>query len=359
LGLFQAALKIFCHIFWLPLLYSQGLRSEKCVASIQGVSLLKHSYNSSVVKNMFVCYYKCKDDNLCQSLNFYRDKNLCELNNRTHTVSLPLNFVPNSNAFYLENPYRAFLGLSSLQPAVSCGEIKNASEGLAPSGRYWLDPGGSGNKPFKAYCDMEQAVVVECTGTPCNNGATCDYQGDGKYSCRCQPGYSGSHCETEINECSSNPCLNGGTCTDKLNGFSCACTSYFTGARCEDGLGAECNSYTLNEEVDRSVTHATVGSTYKCDSALVTAWYRFNSTAGSKMPTYCVASNKCNTHASGWLNGTHPTPKDSVVRRNVCFNWSGNCCNWQISISVRNCGLFYVYRLEKPPACHLRYCVTK
>ena len=98
----------------------------------------------------------------------------------------------------------------------------------------------------------------------------------------------------------------------------------------------------------------------KCNNALVTAFYRFNGTAGSKMPTSCVPSNNCNTAATGWLNGTHPTPKDGVVNRIVCFNWNSNCCNWQVSIKVKNCGLFYVYRLMKPPpGCQLRYCVTK
>ncbi len=34
-------------------------------------------------------------------------------------------------------------------------------------------------------------------------------------------GYSGSHCEIDIDECQSNPCANGGTCYDKPNGFKC------------------------------------------------------------------------------------------------------------------------------------------
>ena len=123
-------------------------------------------------------------------------------------------------------------------------------------------------------------------------------------------------------------------------------------------IGSECSSYTLNNETDRSVLFAQVGAIYKCDKTLVTAWYRFNSTAGTKMPTTCVSKNKCNTHATGWLNGVHPTPQEGTVNRRVCFHWSSNCCNWEITIKVRNCGLFYVYRLVNPTSCHLRYCVT-
>ena len=101
-----------------------------------------------------------------------------------------------------------------------------------------------------------------------------------------------------------------------------------------------------------------VEAIHKCDNTLVTAWYRFNSTAGTKMPTTCVSKNRCNTHASGWLNGTHPTPQEGIVNRRVCFHWSSNCCNWDITIKVRKCGLFYVYRLVSPPYCSIRYCVT-
>ena len=94
---------------------------------------------------------------------------------------------------------------------------------MAPSGRYWIDRGESGNKPVIAYCDMERGgrcpgftrleysirinsfiinlsffprtVIVECTGNPCQNGGTCDYQGEGQYSCQCPRGYHGRNCQ--------------------------------------------------------------------------------------------------------------------------------------------------------------------
>ena len=122
-------------------------------------------------------------------------------------------------------------------------------------------------------------------------------------------------------------------------------------------IGSECSSYILNNETDRGVLASQVGS-IKCDWGLVTGWYRFNSTAGTRMPTTCVSRYKCNTHATGWLNGTHPIPQEGIVNRRLCFHWNSNCCNWDTTIKVRNCGLFYVYRLVNPPNCHLRYCVT-
>ena len=56
------------------------------------------------------------------------------------------------NCYY----FAAFLGSSPVLPASSCQEIKNASEGLAPSGRYWLTSKGAGDQPVSAYCDMDR-----------------------------------------------------------------------------------------------------------------------------------------------------------------------------------------------------------
>ena len=101
-------LHLFCQILWLQLVCSNGLLGERCVTSIQGITLSKQNYKSVLVKDMFVCYYVCKEDDLCQSINFYKDRNLCELNNRTRSVRLS-NVVPDSNALYLENPFRGRL----------------------------------------------------------------------------------------------------------------------------------------------------------------------------------------------------------------------------------------------------------
>ena len=77
------------------------------------------------------------------------------------------------------------------------------------------------------------------------------------------------------------------------------------------------------------------------------------------MPTTCVSTYRCNTHAPGWLYGAHPSPLEGIVQRYVCFHWVNHCCRFYMSISVRNCGLFYVYILRKLSNCYLRYCVTK
>eukprot|EP01046_Picozoa_sp_COSAG06_P020162 COSAG06_NODE_1466_length_9367_cov_6.526651_6_plen_2125_part_01 len=53
--------------------------------------------------------------------------------------------------------------------------------------------------------------VNECVDErPCAHGAC--LQQIGSYSCRCDPGWEGFHCDIDIDECLSAPCQNGATC---------------------------------------------------------------------------------------------------------------------------------------------------
>lgn len=56
------------------------------------------------------------------------------------------------------------------------------------------------------------------------------------FRCQCAAGFTGPHCELNINECHSNPCRNQATCVDKLNSYSCKCRPGFSGSRCETGI---------------------------------------------------------------------------------------------------------------------------
>ncbi|EDO35303.1 predicted protein, partial [Nematostella vectensis] len=59
----------------------------------------------------------------------------------------------------------------------------------------------------------------------------------------------------------------------------------------------------------------------------------------------CVPTHRCNTKATGWMTEPHPSARDGVVQRTVCFHWDDDCCRYQTQIFVRRCHGFYVYRL--------------
>ena len=95
----------------------------------------------------------------------------------------------------------------------------------------------------------------------------------------------------------------------------------------------------------------------KCDHrSLIEGWYRFTGAAGDRMATTCPNIRRCGTNVPGWMSGSHPSVANGEVTRKVCYHWSNNCCQWSNNIKVKNCGGFYVYKLQKTPLCSLRYC---
>ena len=61
-----------------------------------------------------------------------------------------------------------------------------------------------------------------CNPNPCKNGGLCEEGSDGPI-CQCR-GYTGVHCDVDINEClRQNPCHNGGTCINTKGSFKCQC----------------------------------------------------------------------------------------------------------------------------------------
>ncbi|XP_044030322.1 versican b [Siniperca chuatsi] len=74
--------------------------------------------------------------------------------------------------------------------------------------------------------------LLPCTISVCQNGGSCYIKG-AQNTCMCAPGYTGQHCETDVDECQSNPCLNGATCLDGVNSFTCLCLPSYAGELCE------------------------------------------------------------------------------------------------------------------------------
>ena len=115
----------------------------------------------------------------------------------------------------------------------------------------------------------------------------------------------------------------------------------------------ECVHHMLLDDYTRRVSYE---HTYdRCDSDLGEGWYRFYDRR--YMNTQCANINECNTDNPGWLTGGHPSVSQGRVTRKVCFGYkSYSCCRYSTYITVRNCGLFYVYKLKPTPSCDLRYC---
>ena len=100
--------------------------------------------------------------------------------------------------------------------------------------------------------------IIECSSSPCMNGATCIAVGWLSVYLICSATeprsqilkrniihyvyaiwfFLISKCDivlVDIDECSSNPCMNGATCTDAVNSYTCACVTFYTGSHCETG----------------------------------------------------------------------------------------------------------------------------
>lgn len=75
--------------------------------------------------------------------------------------------------------------------------------------------------------------VDECSpefGPRCLNRGHC-VDGIGRYTCVCPPGFTGDHCEGDINECLSSPCNPQGSidCVPLANDYQCRCRLGYTG----------------------------------------------------------------------------------------------------------------------------------
>ena len=116
-----------------------------------------------------------------------------------------------------------------------------------------------------------------------------------------------------------------------------------------------CHGYTNLSSADRKITQ--IASSFLCDNTLVFGWYRFNGDAGTRMATTCPSFTlgRCAALRQGWLSGTHPNAEEGEVSRKVCFTFK-TCCSRTVHVKVKNCGSYYVYRLQPPPDCPYRYC---
>uniref|UniRef100_A0A8C3G755 Protein eyes shut homolog n=1 Tax=Cyclopterus lumpus TaxID=8103 RepID=A0A8C3G755_CYCLU len=104
--------------------------------------------------------------------------------------------------------------------------------------------------PFKDHnCEF-----LPCEASnPCENGAVCVEELDQEhfplgFRCHCRRGFTGPHCEINVDECSSNPCFHG-FCYDVVDGFYCLCNPGFAGLRCEQDIDDCVNSLCSTDSI--------------------------------------------------------------------------------------------------------------
>uniref|UniRef100_A0A1W7RAV2 Cadherin EGF LAG seven-pass G-type receptor 2 n=1 Tax=Hadrurus spadix TaxID=141984 RepID=A0A1W7RAV2_9SCOR len=91
-----------------------------------------------------------------------------------------------------------------------------------------------------------------CFSSPCLNGV-CHNISEVIFKCRCNPGYSGDLCETDVDECSAYPCQNGGTCKDGINSFRCFCKPGYRGKKCQITVRCRSEETTSDKGSDKGV----------------------------------------------------------------------------------------------------------
>ncbi|XP_050528954.1 protein jagged-1-like isoform X2 [Daktulosphaira vitifoliae] len=93
--------------------------------------------------------------------------------------------------------------------------------------------------PSGCPVNIDDCAVLVGEAPLCKNGGTC-VDLVGSYVCNCPVGYTGQHCQTQIDPCdslaSANPCKNGGECVRSQSSFrsySCICPLGYSGDECE------------------------------------------------------------------------------------------------------------------------------
>jgi hypothetical protein len=121
-------------------------------------------------------------------------------------------------------------------------------------------------------------------------------------------------------------------------------------------LPSQCSNYTLDTDSSRLSTYSVVVGS-GCDVTLYATpiWVRFGGTA-TRMATTPPQVYRCATSATGWYTGTLPSTVGVIVTGVVCYTWTSSICDFHNTVSVINCNGFYIYLLDSPSQCSLRYC---
>lgn len=128
--------------------------------------------------------------------------------------------------------------------SAQCVDNLGRSQCICPDG---MD--GDGIGLHGCYISVGNNYTRSCENYPCGIHGQCRELQTG-YTCICQRGYGGPHCDGAINLCAINPCRNGGLCRQDdstTTGFRCECTAQYSGPLCQV-LSRTCGGVLDNEE---------------------------------------------------------------------------------------------------------------
>ncbi|PVD38422.1 hypothetical protein C0Q70_01037 [Pomacea canaliculata] len=155
--------------------------------------------------------------NPCDSSPCYNN-GICTRQGVNYTCSCPSGFTGNQCQVDSQNNCQN----NTCSDISFCRDKINSADCVCPSGGNYTGP----------QCAVPQDL---CSSSPCKNGATCQNFPAVRYTCQCQPGYTGSTCETLIDQCALNShgCLYGGQCTNGINNYTCSCQQSYQGSHCQ------------------------------------------------------------------------------------------------------------------------------
>ncbi|KGL84172.1 Protein crumbs 1, partial [Tinamus guttatus] len=143
-----------------------------------------------------------------------------------------LSYLENADVHTKKPQEEQFLKISANPAVTGCLQLDACSSGpcmhdgicedLYTSYRCICPQGWTG-----MHCETN---IDECFSNPCVHGNCTDRITS--YECSCEPGYTGVNCEEDIDNCHGHQCANGATCIDGINGYSCLCAGNFTGKHC-------------------------------------------------------------------------------------------------------------------------------
>ncbi|XP_056460177.1 sushi, nidogen and EGF-like domain-containing protein 1 [Gadus chalcogrammus] len=256
-----------------------------------------------------------------------------------------------------------------------CNDSASVCQHLRPcvNGGRCIDDCITGNPSFTCSCLAGftgrhcQIDVDECSSGPCQNGGTCLDRVNG-VSCTCPPGFSGPLCETDEDECGDTPCRNGGVCIQGAGAFSCTCTPGFTGTLCETDVDECASQPCLNggECLDRVAAFACVCPPLftgdRCETEILAV--QVNSTQADNQTEACAGEDcgkrqTCDQTREGAVNCTCSPGfyGDSCEEECLCQN--GGVCvdlNGTCECSSGFTGLFCQFEVTKTPCSNNRPC---